>query len=41
MAIVVNHFQRREGKGPEALGIAAYDYSRAARTNPGMQSCRY
>ncbi len=41
MAIIVNHFQRREGKDPEAFGIAAYDYCRASRTNPGTQSCRY
>ena len=31
--------QRREGKDPEALGIAAYDYCRAARANR-VQSCR-
>jgi hypothetical protein len=41
MAIIVNHFRRREGKDPEAFGIAAYEYCRAARTNPGTQSCRY
>ena len=41
MAIIVDHFQRREGRDPEALGIAAYEYCRAALTNPGMQSCRY
>ena len=41
MAIIVDHFQRREGKDPEALGIAAYEYCRAVLTNPGMQSCRY
>ncbi len=41
MAIIVDHFQRREGRDPEALGIAAYDYCRAALTNLGMQSCRY
>ncbi len=41
MAIIVDHFQRREGKDPEALGIAAYEYCRAALANPGMQRCRY
>ncbi len=41
MAITVNNFQRREGKDPETLGAAAYDYCRAALTNPGTQSCRY
>jgi hypothetical protein len=41
MAIIVDHFQRREGADPGAFGIAAYEYCRAARSNLGMQSCRY
>jgi hypothetical protein len=41
MAIMVNHYQRREGKDPEAFGVAAYEYCRALRANQGAKSCRY
>jgi hypothetical protein len=36
MAIIVDHFQRREGADPGAFGIAAYEYCRAARSNLGV-----
>ncbi len=41
MAIIVSHYQRREGKDPEAFGVAAYEYCRALRTNQGIKSSRY
>lgn len=41
MAISVTRWERRAGTTLEAFGDAAFDYCRASRTTPGMQSCRF
>ena len=41
MAIIVDHYERREGQDIEAFGNAAYEFCRAARTEPGTRGCRF
>ena len=41
MAIIVNHWARRDNASLEALGNAAYEYCRAQRTQPGVSNSRF
>ncbi len=41
MAILVNHFYRRDNASIEAFGDAAYDYCRASRAEAGIRSTRF
>ncbi len=41
MAILVNHFNRRDNASVEAFGNAAYDYCRASRAQAGTRSSRF
>ena len=41
MAIIVNHWQRRDNTSIEAFGGAAYEVCRASRANEGVGSTRF
>lgn len=41
MAIIVNHYARRENASLDDLGNAAYEYCRALRAQPGVSNSRY
>ena len=41
MAIIVNHWQRRDGNGIEDFGNAAYEVCRAERGVEGVSSSRF